>query len=85
MFRLVLSFSIKLKFLAQIRQLETINEASELKQFEQNIFSWMFQHTSQIVELSLRVLFTKQIEDCLNGSKTEELKVFLIILFEYIL
>lgn len=37
------------------------------------ILSWLFQHTSQIVELALRILFTKQIESCLG--KSDDLKV----------
>lgn len=76
-------FFIKLKiknfnfnFLAQNRALPSIHENNELIS-NQSIFSWLFQHTSQIIELSLRVLITNQIEKCLKESKLDELKVIL--------
>ncbi len=37
-------------------------------------FSWIFQHVSQVVELSIRILMTNQIEACLKESKIDELK-----------
>ena len=55
--------------------LGTINESTNENQNNPTNFSWIFQHISQIAELSLRILFTNQIETCLNHEKSlDELK-----------
>ena len=58
--------------------LPSIKESNEADQSAAVQFSWIFQHCTQIIELSLRILFTNQIESCLNESKLEELKVFIL-------
>lgn len=69
---------MKLSLVSQNRGLTPINETSkEAKEPESassSIFSWLFQHTTQIIELALRILFTKQIEGCIG--KPDEMKVF---------
>ena len=58
------------------RLLQPINESTETHFFP-SLFTWTFQHCSQIVGLTLRIMFTKQIEACLASSqqnKTDELK-----------
>jgi hypothetical protein len=47
-----------------------INNSNKRTSF---IYSWIFQHTIQIVELSMRINFTKKIEECLEGSNFDEL------------
>ncbi len=55
--------------------LGTISESNNENQNNPTHFSWIFQHISQIAELALRILFTNQIETCLNNEKAlDELK-----------
>jgi dynein heavy chain len=66
--------------------LPSIKESNEADQSAAVQFSWILQHCTQVIEISLRVLFTNQIETCLNESKIDELKVYilnLIIQFKY--
>jgi hypothetical protein len=50
--------------------LGTISETTNEPQNNPTDFSWIFQHISQIADLSLRILFTNQIETCLNNEKS---------------
>lgn len=60
---------------SQNRGLTPINEASKDNlNSSPSVYSWLFQHTTQIVELALRILFTKQIENFIG--KPDDLKVF---------
>ena len=63
-----------------IRGLPPITESFEAKQTS-SLFAWTFQHVSQVIELTLRILLTKQIEECLTNSKSAELKASLLINF----
>lgn len=64
--------------MSQNRGLTPINEALKDTKSDLNsspsVYSWLFQHTTQIVELALRILFTKQIENFIG--KPDDLKVF---------
>ena len=51
---------------SRVSNLETITESN----IDQLKFSWIFQHTGQIADLSLKILFTNQIENCLNSEKS---------------
>ncbi len=46
-------------------QLPAISESFEAK--PPALFTWTFEHTSQVIELTLRILFTKQIEASLKS------------------
>ena len=56
----------------ETRQLPAISESFEAQ--PPALFAWTLQHTTQIVELTLRILFTRQIETCLATS-LEDLKI----------
>ncbi|CAF0814108.1 unnamed protein product [Brachionus calyciflorus] len=57
------------------RALPAINENIDQKnQSSHSVFSWLFQHTNQIIELSLKILMTSQIEKSLKEAKMDELK-----------
>jgi hypothetical protein len=55
------------------KQLPAINESFEAQ--PPALFALTFEHTTQIVELTLRILFTKQIENCLASSNLDDMKV----------
>ena len=40
-----------------------------------SLFTWTFQHVCQVIELTLKILLTKQIEECLVQAKIDDLKV----------
>lgn len=52
------------------RPLPAISESFEAQ--PPSLFAWTFQHTNQVVELTLRILLTKQVESSL--SSVEEMK-----------
>lgn len=55
------------------KALQPINETAEA-QFFPSLFTWTFEHCCQVVDLTLRILFTKQIETCLSSeNKSDEL------------
>ena len=56
------------------RVLQSINESSETNFFP-SLFTWTFQHCSQIVSLTMRIMLTKQIETSLaSQNNIDDLK-----------
>jgi hypothetical protein len=60
------------------RTLTPIHESGESQVASTSLFSWMFQHVSQVVELSLRILLTKQIEACLGKPDDLRVRIWII-------
>ena len=63
--------------------LPTISETSEQIDTNAHVFSWLLQHPNQIIDLTLNILITQQIESCLSDSKEEEMRVKIINKLKY--